>query len=102
MAGELYIPHCVDTPPHPFHLPPPEKPLRIQIEGPLVSIQKLLPEIPWHTEVEPLAFPLAAGPEFAQLAYQKIYGRDVCSNVAGDMVMRDEYLGWVTDVRPYK
>jgi hypothetical protein len=94
MAFELHIPPCIATPAHPLHSPPPEQPLRIQIEGPLVSIQKLLPDIPWRTEVAPV-FPQPAGPELAKLAYRKIYGREIRPEVVGDMVVRDEYLGWV-------
>jgi hypothetical protein len=98
MALELYIPPCVSTSAHPLYPPPPEQPLRIQIEGLLVSIQKLLPEVPWHTDVASPVFPQPAGPELARLAYQKIYGREVRPEVAGDMVVRDEYLGWVMGV----
>jgi hypothetical protein len=101
MAFELHIPPCINIPAHPLHPPPLEKPLRIQIDGPVVDIQKLLPEVSWHTNPLSLVFPQPAGPEIARLAYQKIYGRDVRPAVANDMVVRDEYLGWVTDVRPY-
>ncbi|OTA59739.1 hypothetical protein K449DRAFT_385073 [Hypoxylon sp. EC38] len=45
----------------------------------------------------PSAFPHPAGPELAKLIYQKIYGREVRSEIAGDMVVRDEYLGWVME-----
>ena len=76
--------------------------MRIQIEGPLVSIQKLLLEVLWHTDVVSLVFPQPAGPELARLAYQKIYGREVRLDVAGDRVVRDEYLGWVTGVIPLR
>ena len=40
-------------------------------------------------------FPQPAGPALARLAYQKIYGSDVREGVADDMVVRDEYLGWI-------
>jgi hypothetical protein len=79
-----------------------EKPLRIQIEGPLVSIQKLLPEMTWPLDVMRPVFPLPAGPELARLAYRTIYGRKVRPEDAGDMVVRDEYLGWVVEVRPLR
>ncbi|KAI1141371.1 hypothetical protein F5Y05DRAFT_259054 [Hypoxylon sp. FL0543] len=100
MALELHIPPCISTPAHPFHLPPVDKPLRIQIEGPLVSVQKLLPGITWHTDIRFHVFPQPAGPELAKLTYEKIYGQKVRSDVAGDMVVRDEYLGWVMEERP--
>ncbi|KAK1768181.1 hypothetical protein QBC33DRAFT_569219 [Phialemonium atrogriseum] len=48
-----------------------------------------------------LVFLQPAGSELARLAYRKLYGRDVCPEVVGDMVVRDEYLGWVPDVKPY-
>ncbi|RYP57951.1 hypothetical protein DL769_009186 [Monosporascus sp. CRB-8-3] len=102
MALELHIPPCVSTPAHPLHPAPPEQPLRIHIEGPLVSIQKLLPGITWHTDVTPLVFPQPAGLELARLTYQKIYRRDVRPEIAGDMVVRDEYLGWVMGVIPLR
>lgn len=97
MALQLYIPPCISTPAHPLHLPARERPLRIQIEGPLVSIQKLLPEIPWHTDVFPLAFPQRAGTALAKLAYQTIYGQEARLDVVGDLVVRDEYLGWIKE-----
>ena len=102
MALELYIPPCVSTSAHPLHPPPLEQPLRIQIEGLLVSIQKLLPEVPWSTDVPSPVFPQPAGPKLARLAYQKIYGREVRPEVAGDMIVRDEYLGWVTGSTPLR
>ncbi|OTA91911.1 hypothetical protein M434DRAFT_75445 [Hypoxylon sp. CO27-5] len=97
MALELHIPPCISSPAHPFHPPPLDQPLRIQIEGPLASIQKLFPGISWHANIMPSAFPHPAGPELAKLTYQKIYGREVRSEIAGDMVVRDEYLGWVME-----
>ncbi|OTB16994.1 hypothetical protein K445DRAFT_316515 [Daldinia sp. EC12] len=45
-----------------------------------------------------LKFPQPAGPALARLTYQQIYGRDVRTDVDGDMVVRDEYLGWVMPV----
>jgi hypothetical protein len=102
MAYELHIPSCICTPAHPFHPPPLEKPLRIQIEGTLVAIEKLLPGISWHTDPLSLVFPQRAGPELARLAYRMLYGRHVRPELVNDLVARDEYLGWVTDVRPLK
>ncbi|EHA52342.1 hypothetical protein MGG_16784 [Pyricularia oryzae 70-15] len=40
MAYKLHIPDCILEPHHPFHFPTPNKPLRIRIQGPLISIQR--------------------------------------------------------------
>lgn len=42
MAYKLHIPDCILEPHHPFHFPTPNKPLRIRIQGPLISIQRLI------------------------------------------------------------
>ncbi|KAK4104119.1 hypothetical protein N658DRAFT_243404 [Parathielavia hyrcaniae] len=104
MAFALHIPPCTVfcTPAHPLHPPPLEKPLRIQIEGPVVAIRMLLPGISWHTDPLSLVIPQRAGPELAKLAYRVIYGRHVRPEFANDQVVRDEYLGWVTDVIPFR
>jgi hypothetical protein len=100
MALPLYIPLCMHTPPGKHHFPPLDKPLRIQIEGPLVAIQRLLPDISWRLDLPDQTFPQPAGPELARLAYQKIYGRDVCLEVSGDLLVRDEYLGCMPEKYP--
>ncbi|KAF2788695.1 hypothetical protein K505DRAFT_254951, partial [Melanomma pulvis-pyrius CBS 109.77] len=87
-------------PPHRFHLPPPEQPLRVHIEGPLLALQKLLPEVSWHLTTHSPEFPMSGGPKLAELAFQKIYGRKVQPDVAGDMVVRDEYMGWIPEAPP--
>ncbi|KNG86328.1 hypothetical protein ANOM_005222 [Aspergillus nomiae NRRL 13137] len=97
MAVPLYIPPCIHNPTSKHHLPPHDQPLRIQIEGPLVAIQRILPDIPWHLSLLNRTFPQPAGPELARLTYQQIYERDTCLEVAGDLMMRDEYLGWVPE-----
>ncbi|TWU70405.1 hypothetical protein ED733_000140 [Metarhizium rileyi] len=98
MALELYIPPCIKNPVHPHHPPPAEKPLRIQIEGPLVSIQKLVPKAKWHTDVFNHTFPQPAGPLLARLVFEKIFGRQAQpEKIVGDLVIRDEYLGWVME-----
>ncbi|KAH8763296.1 hypothetical protein F5883DRAFT_498889 [Diaporthe sp. PMI_573] len=102
MSFELDIPPCVNDPAHPLHPPPLDKPLRIQIEGPLVAIQKLLPSIQWHTDPLALMFPQPAAHELAKLTYRVIYGQDVRSEVVGDVIVRDEYLGWVMGEIPHK
>ncbi|PYI07289.1 hypothetical protein BO78DRAFT_469328 [Aspergillus sclerotiicarbonarius CBS 121057] len=103
MALPLYIPPCIHTPADKHHLPPPDQPLRIQIEGPLSAIQRLLPDTPWHLDwdfANP-TFPQPAGPALAKLAYQQIYGRDVSTDIIpGDLVIRDEYLGWMREKDP--
>lgn len=96
MALKLHVPPCIRDPAHALHPPPIDRPLRIQIEGPLVSIQKLVPGHSWHF-AKPSAehFPQSGGEALAKLAYRTLYGIDVCQEVEGDMVVRDEYLGWV-------
>jgi len=94
-ALPLYIPPCVTTPSHPFHPPPSEQPLRIHIEGPLLALQKLLPEVSWHLTNYSPEFPMSGGPKLAELAFQQIYHRKVRHEVVGDMVVMDEYKGWV-------
>ncbi|KAK9445228.1 hypothetical protein VB005_00336 [Metarhizium brunneum] len=98
MALELHIPLCIRTPTHPRHPPQLASPLRIQIEGPLTSIQKLFPEVRWN--LEDLDFPQPVGPMLARLAYQVIYGRQDRADVTNDLIVRDEYLGWVREERP--
>ena len=51
MAHSLHIPRCRLDPPHEHHPPLADKPLRVQIEGPLVSVQKLLPGVPWDVDM---------------------------------------------------
>ncbi|KAG8169257.1 hypothetical protein KVR01_000002 [Diaporthe batatas] len=97
MGYELCIPACVCDPAHPYHPPPLDKPLRIQIDGPLVAIEKLLPSASWHTNPLALVFPQPAAPDLAKLAYRAIYGHDVRPDVIGDAIVRDEYLGWVNE-----
>ncbi|KAI1464581.1 uncharacterized protein F4812DRAFT_462641 [Daldinia caldariorum] len=45
-----------------------------------------------------LKFPQPAGPALARLAYQQIYGQNVREDIPGDIVVRDEYLGWISPV----
>ena len=100
-ALPLHIPPCVTTPPHRFHLPPPEQPLRVHTEGPLLALQRLLPEVSWHLTTHSPEFPMSGGPKLAELVFQNIYGRKVQPDVAGDMVVRDEYKGWIPNAPPY-
>ncbi|KAJ5800825.1 uncharacterized protein N7518_002893 [Penicillium psychrosexuale] len=100
MVLPLYIPPCIHTPAGQYHLPPSDQPLRIQIEGPLIAIERLLPDIPWRLDSRDRVFPQPAGPELARLTYQTIYGRDIHPEVLGDLVVQDEYLGWMPEERP--
>lgn len=72
-------------------------PLRIHIEGPLVSIQKLLPAEVWNHDVCDHPFPQPGGPELARLTFDELYGQAVRPPLPGDLVVRDEYLGWCGD-----
>lgn len=75
-------------------------PLRIQIEGPLVSVQKLLPEVPWAIDSPDPNFSQPVALELAKLAYREIYRVEDLLDVPGDLIVRDEYLGWVREARP--
>ena len=101
MALKLHIPSCIRTPAHCFHPPPFGEPMRIQIEGPLTCVEKLLPGIKWHLELSP-AFPQLAGPLLAELAYKAIYQVESIGKSGHSLVVRDEYLGWVREVRPLR
>lgn len=103
MALNLHIPPCMRSAAEPRHPPPVDQPLRIQIEGPLSSINKLLPGVEWQLEgvFRPSLQP--AGQELARVAFRTIYGHDIRPEIDGDMVVRDEYLGWVQeDARPWR
>ncbi|KAI9711060.1 MAG: hypothetical protein M1828_001987 [Chrysothrix sp. TS-e1954] len=99
MAVHLEIPKCLDRPPHRFHFPPPSQPLRIRIEGPLTAVQRLVPNVPWYLDLVRKPFPQPAGPPLAKMTFRQVYGRDVDPSIVGDMVLRDEYLGWVQEQR---
>lgn len=47
-------------------------------------------------------FPQPAGPELAKVLFQIIYGREPDPAVADDMVVRDEYLRWLIEIRPLR
>ncbi|KAJ3562433.1 hypothetical protein NPX13_g8568 [Xylaria arbuscula] len=100
MALELYIPPCIRSPIHPHHPPPPDKPLRIQIEGPLVAVERLFPNIQWHVEGIKPEFPQPAGLKLAELTYSLLYGRKPSPDIQGDLVVRNEYLDWLVHPRP--
>ncbi|KJZ68410.1 hypothetical protein HIM_12198 [Hirsutella minnesotensis 3608] len=94
MPLQLYIPPCIRDPAHHLHFPETGQPLRIQIEGPVVAIERLFPTITWHTNPARLEFPQPAAQELANLAYRTIYGK---KPRLGDAVVKDEYLGWVVE-----
>jgi len=96
MALELSIPPCIHSPCHRLHPPPPAKPLRIQIQGPLESIQKLLPETSWDKIVR---FPQPGGLELARLAHRALYGEEGLKEADGIPAVRDEYLAWAMEGR---
>jgi len=95
MALKLYIPPCIHNPAHALHPPPLDRPLRVQIEGPLVSIQKLVPDYSWHFKAGSQDFPQPGGEALAKLTFQALYRIDIRQDV--DMIVRDEYLGWVME-----
>ncbi|KAI3328053.1 hypothetical protein HD806DRAFT_484866 [Xylariaceae sp. AK1471] len=94
MAYKLFIPPCICNPPHPNHPPPPEKPLRIQIDGPTVAIERLFSENLWNMGEFSPKFPQPAAAHLAKLTHQAIYPEQHVS--ADDMIVRDEYLGGVS------
>lgn len=97
MALPLHIPECIQNPPHEHHPPPFDKPLRIQIEGPLVSVKRLVPDAQWHIDVRggmPDIQP--AGIDLARVAYRFIYGQEPDEK---SLTVRDESLGWVHQKR---
>lgn len=100
MALELCIPPCIRNPIDSHHPPPPNKPLRIQIEGPLVAIERLFPNIQWHVKDVQPEFPQPAGPKLAELTYSLLYGRNASPDIQGDLVVRHEYLGWIMNPKP--
>lgn len=122
MALPLYLPACILNPPHPSHHPPPDKPLRINIEGPIVAIQRLIPGTSAQVlrqgeyDYDEPVFPQPAGPTLAKLAYHILYGQrgepaaappgssssSFSSSPADQLVIRDEYLGWLLHERPYQ
>ncbi|KAL7919834.1 hypothetical protein ACQKWADRAFT_300187 [Trichoderma austrokoningii] len=69
MALKLHIPPCIDDPAHHLHPPAPERPLRIQIEGPLVAIERLFPAIEWRVDVRFGEFPQPVAQKLANMAY---------------------------------
>lgn len=97
MALKLYIPPCIHDPAHALHPPPLDRPLRVQIEGPIISIRKLVPDYSWHFKAGSKEFPQPGGEALAKLTYQALYRIDIRPEVIGDIIVRDEYLGWVME-----
>lgn len=96
MALPLFIPPCIHNPRHYLHPPPPTKPLRIQIQVPLESIQKLLPQASWH-KITP--FPQPGGVELASLTHRVLFGGEGLENGNHTPPVRDEYLTWAMEGR---
>ena len=95
MALGLCIPPCVNRPPRRLYPPPPDKPLRVRIQGPLESIQKLLPNASWRKIVP---FPQPGGQELANLTHQTLFEREGL-NMADALTVRDEYLAYALEGR---
>lgn len=96
MALELYIHPCIRNPPHRLHPPPTDRPLRIRIQGPVESIQKLLPNAPWR-DIGPFLQP--GGLELARLTHEALYEQGKPNMVNRVPTVRDEYLAWVMEGR---
>ena len=54
----------------------------------------------WHIETEAPDFPQKGGPALAKLTYETLYERSLDNEMEDEVVIRDEYLGWVTESRP--
>jgi hypothetical protein len=96
MALKLFIPPCIHDPPHQDHTPHPQKPLRIEIQGPLETIQKLLPNASWHP-LKPV--PQPAGHALTGLTHQALYREDYVCSCKGNLPVQHEYLAWAMDGR---
>ncbi|PKK49389.1 hypothetical protein CI102_6124 [Trichoderma harzianum] len=111
MALQLHIPSCIRSSIHAHHPPPPDKPLRIQIEGPLVSTQQLLPNEPWHFNEFLPPYHTSRGQKkrdykvnkytiwaiAREAAHRAIYGSAAHPDIENDLVVRGEYLGWIRE-----
>jgi hypothetical protein len=90
MEHDLHIPACLHTPPHPLHPPSYEKPLRIDVAGPLSAIEKLLPNVSWNINLRDLRELQPAAIELARKVYQILYAQVPQSE--DDLVVRHEDL----------
>jgi hypothetical protein len=57
------------------HLPSLDQPLRIQVEGPLIALQKLLPKVSWHTADHSPIFPLPGAGLYTDMSLNSKYDR---------------------------
>lgn len=98
MYSKLVLPQCQENPAHLNHPPPPEKPLRIQIEGDLKYLDKLFlggikitqPDV---NDDRPVDF---AEPclELVQMTFKLLYGRNPDPDNPLDMIPRHQYYLW--------
>jgi hypothetical protein len=95
MPVALVIPQCGENPPHPNHLPPSDKPLRIQILGSNKIIEQLFSGgTKMLSEDRPLSSMVdfdEAGLRLAKMAFMQLYNRDVDSKNVCDFVPRYRY-----------
>ena len=94
-ALPLYIPPCIHNPPHRHHPPKINSPLRVHIQGPLQTIQKLLPHTSWEA---PTDFPQPGALPLAEIASKALFKNDAASSDNNMITVRDEYLGWLAEV----
>jgi hypothetical protein len=71
--------------------------LRIHIQGPLVSIKKLLPDVRFHYDDWGKPFPQPAAPKLAELAFRAIYGRPTDAKNGEFLRISDEYNAWLRE-----
>jgi hypothetical protein len=96
MALKLFIPPCIHNLRHKNHPPPPRQPLRVEVQGSLETIQKLLPDVAWH----PLkSFPQPGGRALASLIHQSLHGGDGLCSSKSELSVRHEYLAWAMEGR---
>jgi hypothetical protein len=77
MALKLAMLLCIHNPPHQDHFPPLHKPLRIETQGPLETIQKVLVDVVWHS-LKPFLQPV--GRTLESLTRQTLYRDDNASS----------------------
>jgi hypothetical protein len=93
MELELAIPPCISIPAHPLHFPSLDRPLRVQIAGPLASLMALLPDLKTTVDkgINSSFLPKALGLQFARMVYRKLYQREVQPEIVGDLELRNQF-----------